>query len=220
MIRHDAAGNCALFIGADEDYAAADFAGQYELLLSREPGIRSLAYAEQVHGDHAFEITPGADRLHFAGEGDALFTRAAGTSLLIRTADCIPILFWHPNGLIGAVHAGWRGLEKKILTKTLQTAGGLVEDLQFAVGPFIGGKSYEVGDDVAGRFAARFAEPKPNGKFLLNLKLVLEAEFSNLGIAPAQVKWYDTDTLASPQWYSARRGDKKRNLSLIWRPVR
>ncbi len=218
MISADKAAHKVRFIGSDTAFSAPAFSAQYEILLERFAEIRTLAYAEQVHGDRAIGVPCDAQRLHFAGDGDALFTREYGTALLIRTADCIPILFYSAaDGLIGAVHAGWRGLEKKILTKTLETARATVADLQFIVGPFIRETSYEVGADVAGGFDVQFCTAKPNGKFFLNLKAILRHELLSLGVGEAQVTWHDTDTLASPDWYSARRGDQKRNLSLIWR---
>jgi polyphenol oxidase len=207
-----------LFIGADVDFGAPAFSDQYAILLQRFPRIKALAYAEQVHGDTAIEVQEGIERLHFTGAGDALFTRSSGTALLIRTADCIPILFYSAaESLIGAVHAGWRGLQKNILTKTVKAAGATAADLQFVVGPFIRETSYEVGLDVADQFEAQFRVAKENGKFFLNLKAILHHEFSLLGVRDEQVTWHDTDTIASPGWYSARRGDQRRNLSLVFR---
>lgn len=207
----------ALFIGKDTAFAAKDFIAQYEILLKKFPELKSLTYTEQVHGDRAFEVGPEAGRLACAGEGDALFTRLKSRAVLIRTADCIPILFYsQKDSLVGAVHAGWRGLKARILTKTLAATAG-VADLTFVVGPFIGGKSYEVGADVAHEFAAGVRQAKENGKFWLDLRKVLEAEFNDLGVAPSAVEWYDDDTLAASEWYSARRGDSGRNLSLVFR---
>lgn len=207
----------ALFIGKDTAFAGENFTAQYEKVLAKFPEVRSLAYSEQVHGDRAFEITSDAGRLESLGEGDALYTKLRNRAVLIRTADCIPILFYsHTAPLIGAVHAGWRGLKARILSKTLAATGG-VADLTFVVGPFIGGKSYEVGADVAHEFAEGVRQKKENGKFWLDLRKVLEAEFEALGVAPAAVEWYDDDTLTMSEWYSARRGDSGRNLSLVFR---
>lgn len=206
----------ALFIGKDTAFAGEEFTAQYKKLLVKFSELEGLAYAEQVHGDRVFEVGAEPGRLASAGEGDALFTRLKNRAVLIRTADCIPILFYsNSEPLVGAVHAGWRGLKARILSKTL-AAVGRIADLTFVVGPFIGGKSYEVGADVAGEFASAFSMAKENGKFWLDLRKVLEAEFGALGVAPSAVEWYDEDTLAATEWYSARRGDTGRNLSLIF----
>jgi polyphenol oxidase len=165
------------------------------------------------------EVTGAPAGAFFAGEGDALWTRETGTALLIRTADCLPILFYSKSEpLVGAVHAGWRGFEKRILSRALEKVA--CGDLDFFVGPFIGGNSYEVGSDVAGHFDRHCSKELGNGKFLLDLRAVLEGELKAAGIDRSRVTWYADDTLNSGWWYSARGGDQQRNLALIWRAPR
>jgi len=207
----------AVFTGARSGVAGTDNTERYRSLLTRFPQIAALAYSEQVHGDAVLTVTKSAGDLHFAGEGDALLTNEAGHALLIRTADCIPILFYSVSSpLAGAVHAGWRGLEKKILTKVVRSLREKSSDLRFVVGPFIGERSYEVGSDVAAQFDARHSEAKPADKFYLNLRTVLEDELAALQIEAAQVTWFAHDTLSNAEWYSARRGDSDRNFSVIY----
>jgi len=204
------------FIGNDADFAAEDFHSQYQKILQSFNSLSGLSFTEQVHGDLAV-FAPGFTGIQNLGEADALYATAEKLGVLIRTADCIPILFYDSKGeTIGAVHAGWRGLEKKILTKTVAELACL-PNLRFVVGPFIAAESYEVGSDVAGRFPSLSAKPKSNGKFLLDLRAVLENEFASLGVKADQIRWYAEDTHTSPHWYSARRGDNKRNLALIYR---
>lgn len=208
-------------IGCDAAFLAETHEARYEAVLSSNTLIQRLAYTEQVHGATAVNVTPGAGRLSFMGEADALVSREMATALLIRTADCIPILFYSTaQPFAGAVHAGWRGLEKCILSKTLASAadeyGVSVNDLQFVVGPFIGPDSYEVGSEVANQFSERHSRVKGGGKFLLNLKSVLNAEFAGLGIEDHQVSWFDRNTIEDQAWFSARRGDSQRNLSLVF----
>lgn len=207
-----------LFIGADGEFAANDVNARYAKILAAHPQLKSLAFAEQVHGDTtltAQNIAPGAQCI---GAGDALVTRDANVALLIRTADCIPILFFAREGkTLGAVHAGWRGLKKKILMRCIEGIGVSARNLQFVVGPFIGGQSYEVGEDVAREFAPEHSYATHGGKFMLDLKLVLNAEFAALGVGVESVAWHDADTLKTQAWYSARRGDSARNFALVWR---
>ncbi len=51
---------------------------------------------------------------------DAIITDQPNLALIVRTADCLPILIHHPAGIIAAIHAGRKGTEKKILIKTLE----------------------------------------------------------------------------------------------------
>jgi YfiH family protein len=208
-------------IGCDSAFLAETTEDRYAAVLSANTLIERLAYTEQVHGAEVVTVTGVARQLSLMGEADALISRDMATALLIRTADCIPILFYSTAAVFaGAVHAGWRGLDKRILTKTLGKAnrehGVQVEDLQFVVGPFIGAESYEVGAEVAGQFGERHSRARAGGKFMLDLKSVLQAELTDLGIARTQITWFDRDTLTDTAWFSARRGDSQRNLSLIW----
>lgn len=221
MISHSAAtayGEAQIqLIGCDSAFLAETHEARYEALLETNVLIKSIAYTDQVHGDQVVSVTGADQRLSLMGDGDALITGSYDTALLIRTADCIPILFYSATAaLAGAVHAGWRGLQKKILSKTIGAARADIADLQFVIGPFIGAASYEVGAEVAGQFSERHSRAKDDGKFMLDLKSVLKAELAALGIKDAQVAWFDRDTLHDAAWFSARRGDGERNLSLIW----
>ena len=208
-------------IGCDSAFLAETHEGRYAAVLAANTLIERLAYTEQVHGAGVVTVESAKQKLASMGEADALISRHMATALLIRTADCIPILFYSTAAAFaGAVHAGWRGLEKRILTKTLGKANGehgvQIGDLQFIIGPFIGPDSYEVGAEVAAQFDERHSRAKTNGKFMLDLKSALQSELDDLGIAPSQVTWFDRNTLTDTSWFSARRGDKQRNLSLIY----
>jgi len=107
-----------------------------------------VAYASQVHGDTVlWTSTEGC-----AGEADALLTRESGLLVAVRTADCVPILI-RGEGVVGAVHAGWRGLASGIILKACQ----MLQDegpLEAVVGPAICGACYEGGDEVVDAIAA------------------------------------------------------------------
>ncbi len=208
------------FTGTDRDLAADSFAQVYRLIRQKLGNSCAIAWVEQVHGDTVLAVQNATENIMCVGEGDAIVTRVAGVAPLVRTADCIPILIYSEiSPLVGAVHAGWRGLKKGVFSRTLAgllEGGTKITDLRFVIGPFIRENSYVVGSDVAGQFDSRFSTPKADGKFLLNLKSILQAEMHNHGIQPEQVTWHDTDTLSSPEWFSARRGDAGRNMALVY----
>lgn len=105
-----------------------------------------LARVSQVHGCAVLEATgPGV-----VGEADALFTRERGLVLAIRTADCVPVLLVG-DGVVAAVHAGWRGVAAGVVPATLAALGG-GGGLVAAVGPAISGAVYEVGPEVVAAF--------------------------------------------------------------------
>ncbi|MBR5453636.1 MAG: laccase domain-containing protein, partial [Clostridia bacterium] len=47
-------------------------------------------------------------------ECDGYVTDRQGVALCVKTADCVPILFSSGDGIVGAVHAGWRGTARSI----------------------------------------------------------------------------------------------------------
>src|SRR5512137_2325214 len=96
-------------------------------------------------------------------------TNVPGLLLVIRTADCLPVLLVdEENRAVAAVHCGWRGTERRILEKTVKAMEGAYgskpADMRAALGPCIGPACYEVGPEVrqaylkAGFPASVFAE--------------------------------------------------------------
>jgi len=84
---------------------------------------------------------------------DALITSTPGVVLLLRFADCVPVLFYDPVHHVAALaHAGWRGVAGGVVPATVtaltQQFGTRPRDLWAGVGPAIGLQCYEVGEDV------------------------------------------------------------------------
>lgn len=88
-------------------------------------------------------------------EADASFSNSSQHLLSVLTADCIPILFYHPDGVVAATHAGWRGLLNEIIPTTLKA---LPKNPVAVLGPAIERCCYEVGEDLAKDFSDRFGE--------------------------------------------------------------
>jgi YfiH family protein len=96
-------------------------------------------------------------------EGDGLITDEVGKSIGVRTADCVPILLLDcRRRAVGAVHAGWRGTVQRVALHAVERmrADFLSDprDLYAAIGPCIRDCCYEVGSEVAERFAELFPE--------------------------------------------------------------
>jgi purine-nucleoside/S-methyl-5'-thioadenosine phosphorylase / adenosine deaminase len=119
-----------------------------------------LVALKQIHSDvvHAFDAVPGEP-----SKGDASTANRGGLLLGVQTADCVPILLVDPNRrAVAAVHAGWRGTLRRIVTKTIgqlqMRYGSKPADLIAAIGPSIGGCCYEVGTEVATQFTSQFPD--------------------------------------------------------------
>jgi len=139
----------------------------------------NITHQKQVHEDKVSFVTQGG----LIGESDAMITDKPGIGLAVSIADCVPILLYDPlKKMIGAVHSGWRGTEKKILLKTLNEIkkyGCLPENIIVYIGPSISKNVYEVGKEVAEMFDKKYLEQKGE-KYLLdvsgvNLDILLKA---------------------------------------------
>jgi purine-nucleoside/S-methyl-5'-thioadenosine phosphorylase / adenosine deaminase len=135
------------------------------------PGAQNLATVRQIHSNKVIVATRPGD----LGEGDALISNVPGLTLVVRTADCLPILIADPeNRAVAAVHAGWRGTVQEIVLEAVQAMaseyGSRPESLVIAIGPGIGACCYEVGPDVAQQFSRFFPERQDlNGSVKIDL---------------------------------------------------
>ncbi|HWW07689.1 peptidoglycan editing factor PgeF [Collimonas sp.] len=117
-----------------------------DILLPASP-----LWMTQVHGHHVID----ADGAAVGIEADAAIATRAGVVCAIQTADCLPVLFADLNGgVVGAAHAGWRGLVGGVLQNTVARmraagAGPITTWLGAAIGP----DRFEVGADVLAAFA-------------------------------------------------------------------
>jgi YfiH family protein len=92
---------------------------------------------------------------------DAILTDNPQVTLLMRFADCVPILYYDPiHRVVGLAHAGWQGTVKQIAkftVKVMQSVyGSRPEDIFVAIGPSIGVHHYEVGPEVIQEVQAAF----------------------------------------------------------------
>ncbi|SRR5579884_396110 len=95
---------------------------------------------------------------------DILLCSRPGSRLLLKFADCTPLLLWDPRRRwVAVAHAGWRGTAQRVATVAVQalvdSAGSEPADLWAGIGPAIGGCCYEVGDEVIAAVAATLPAP-------------------------------------------------------------
>jgi YfiH family protein len=93
-------------------------------------------------------------------EADGIVTDQPGLVLAVFTADCVPLLLADPAArVVGAVHAGWRGLAAGAVEAGVRAFVDLGADLGASValvGPAIGPCCYEVGPEVAEAVGQRY----------------------------------------------------------------
>jgi len=138
-----------------------------------------LCTAYQVHGDRAVTV----DKAWPQGEApraDALVSATPGILLGILTADCAPVLLADGgNGVIGAIHAGWRGALGGVIesgVRAMVALGARAAAIRAVIGPCIGPDSYEVGAEFPAPFIAQdpatkafFRPTRRDSRFLFDL---------------------------------------------------
>jgi len=92
-------------------------------------------------------LTLPRDQAHIDQPADALVTNLSGMALGVLTADCAPVMFYSPKGVIGIAHAGWRGALYGILENTASAMielGAHPSDITVVIGPTIRQTAYAV----------------------------------------------------------------------------
>jgi YfiH family protein len=163
---------------------------------------------------------------------DAAMTRAPGVVLGVRTADCLPVLFADRAGtVVGAAHAGWRGLAAGVLEATLRAMQVPPHEIVAWLGPAIGPQMFEVGRDVFDAFcvpdpaAAAWFAPHRGGKglaadrdqkWLADLYGLARHRLGRVGITEVAGGGHCTMTEAG-RFFSWRRDkDTGRMATLVW----
>ena len=124
-----------------------------------------LVTVNQVHSPDVVTVTaPLAER----PRADAMVTATPGLALAILTADCQPVLFSDPAaGVVGAAHAGWRGLRDGVLEATVDAMvrlGAVRTRIHAVIGPTISQRAYEVGPEFVEAF---LDEDRAHGQFFV-----------------------------------------------------
>lgn len=177
----------------------------------------------QVHGSRVALIDrPGMTREELEGF-DAFITNLPGVAIGVRTADCVPILLYDPvRRVIAAVHSGWKGTVLKIAGNTIERMrdifGTRPADLHAVIGPSIGPKSFQVGEEVAEKFKdAGFPMPlvwsfqgpgdgsPMSGGHHIDLPRANRWILEKYGVPEKQIQVCDMDTYRDPSFFSARR---------------
>ncbi|MCJ7546972.1 MAG: polyphenol oxidase family protein, partial [Deltaproteobacteria bacterium] len=124
-----------------------------------------LLTLRQVHGAEVliFEENTRA-ALTYPLPYDAVITDKKRVALGIWTADCIPILMVdRSKKIIAAVHAGWRGIWRGVIERTvnemIKTFESAPADIVVGIGPGIGPCCYEVQEDVVSLFRNSYGSP-------------------------------------------------------------
>ncbi len=170
------------------------------LLESFAPGA-VLADMEQVHGSTVVQAGGPREKC------DALVSDRSDLVLMVRVADCVPVLLADPDGgVIGAAHAGRQGLADGVVAACVEQMRKVgAEEISAWIGPHICGRCYEVPAEMREEVAAVepiAASTTSWGTTALDIGAGVAAQLERLGV---EVHDVSRCTLESPDLYSHRR---------------
>jgi polyphenol oxidase len=215
----DGCGQGGFNLGAHVQDDPRNVAGNRQLLRSILPA--EPVWLNQVHGTNVVDVSTVAG----AVDADASISTQAGVVCVMMTADCLPVLFCDVDGrVVGAAHAGWRGLAAGVLENTVAAmrARGAGEMMAW-LGPAIGPRQFEVGRDVLDTFLAldeaslMAFEPivGSDNKFLADIYQLARQKLAWIGVH--RVSGGGLCTVSDRRFYSYRRDRQTgRMASLIW----
>jgi YfiH family protein len=177
-------------------------------------------WMRQVHGIDVHDVDAVLADVEPAA--DAAMTRNAGRVLAILTADCLPVFLCTDDGIaIAIAHAGWRGLAGGVVEATVAQLAVAPASLLAWLGPAIGARSYEVGEEVRAVFvdgdgnASAAFEPTRPGHWHCDLYALARMRLAAAGVD--RVFGGGFDTFADARFYSYRRDrETGRFASLLW----
>jgi len=201
---------------------------------------RNPNYLEQVHSTRVLPLTGALDGVQCA---DGSATALPGVVCTVMVADCLPVLLADRQGRwVAALHAGWRGLLGQAGVGILEqgvslyckefcalgpaNSVGCASDLIAWLGPCIGPKTFEVGDEVRAAFVALDAgaqgcfSPLPHIKWLANLPALARRRLDACGVGAV----YGNDgslpwcTVSNPGRFFSHRRDRVsgRMAACVW----
>jgi len=176
-------------VGDEPAAVEANLATIFAVLgLSRQ----QIVTAHQVHGSHV-AIVGSPERNRLVPLTDGLITQEAGTALLLRFADCLPLLLYDPlHQVIALAHVGWRGCVAGVVSNALAALQSVFQcrprDLIAGLGPAIGPCCYEVGPDLVAAIERVFGPghglllDRTNGRTHFDLPAAVQRQLLTAGV--------------------------------------
>ena len=191
--------------------------------LEAELGL-PCARLHQVHGDAVHVVVEAPPRgpigVHQWPEADAQVSTLHEVALMVRVADCVPVLLADADaGVIGAVHAGRKGVALDVVTRAVERMRELgAASITGWVGPHVCGGCYEVPAEMRDEVGALVPDAVATtswGTPSLDLGAGVRAQLARAGVAAVEV---DGCTVEDPRFHSHRRdgGEAGRFAGLVW----
>ena len=176
-------------------------------------------WVKQVHGT----VVVHADAKANGVPADGVFSKEKNTVCLVSLADCMPVFLAGERGEgVAAAHAGWRGLAAGVIESAVDALGVPGERLLAWLGPAIGPRVYEVGDEVRAAFIERDARaagafvPTRPGHWLLDLYAVARQRLQARGVRRVSGGEFCTYSQQDKFFSFRKNGATERMAAAIW----
>ena len=202
----------------DDPQAVAENRARLRAVLPTEP-----AWLNQIHGIQVVRAEQ-VDCHQPPPDADASVTSTPNQVCVVMTADCLPVLLCNRAGtVVGAAHAGWRGLLAGVIEATINAMEHPPEQLMAWLGPAIGPQAFEVGEEVRMSFIADLPasvaafRPSPNkDKWLADIYQLARLRLLRAGVIGVH-GGHSCTVSDSERFFSYRRDQQTgRMASLIW----
>lgn len=192
-----------------------------------------LCFTKQVHGREVRIVTEADIHTLMTPvpyQADGLVTNIPGLAILAFVADCVPLLMHDgKNGVVAAVHCGWRSTVQDIMGAAVEkmvSLGAEPGQIQAAIGASIGACCFEVGAEVPEAVFALLPDDHDGivragaqeGKFYVDLREAIARRLVQLGVPRDHIVISTECTMCSPEKYWSHRvtkGDRGNQAAMI-----
>lgn len=195
------------------------------VLRASDLPLRAMRFGNQVHGRLIASLGEEPGRpftgVERVGDCDGLMTDVCGLALAVWTADCVPVLL-AGEGVVAAVHAGWRGAAAGIVRRAIRRFeveyGVAALRVEAVLGPAVGSCHYEVGDEVLSALAG---DGLPSTVWRrgqrVDLRDFLTAQLNDAGVERSAVQRIGPCTACDSELASYRRdgGNAGRQFAIV-----
>jgi hypothetical protein len=216
----------SLNLGLNTDDRYENILANHEALSKAlEFDLKYLLSSHQVHGTGILTVNNIPEKtkdpfvLKHSFDGyDAMVTDKPGITLIIRVADCVPIILFDPaKQILAVVHAGWKGTKAEVAAKTVRVMvtqfGSRASDIIAGIGPSIGPCCFNVQKDVADLFfnnapdAEIYIKKKGTG-FVIDLREANRSQLIAQGCGEKNIEVSDLCTSCNSNLFFSHRGEK------------
>ncbi|MEK7173071.1 MAG: peptidoglycan editing factor PgeF [Patescibacteria group bacterium] len=174
--------------------------------------VDNLIFADQPHGNNVYHC-PSDIGGYIKLNTDGLISASSGQVLVVKTADCLPILIYDPEkNQVAAIHAGRKGLIKGIIENATIALNSNIRSLIVGIGPHIKKCCYHLKEqdkEIKDSKWQKYSQER-DGKYYFDLTQIAFEQLQNLGIKKENIEDMGICTFCEAErFFSARKRDSQ-----------